>query len=143
MTAKEYLGQVNVLDKRINAKKLQVEATRDAAEKANSVLTGMPNSATTNIRRMDDIIAKLVDLENELAADIENLCLLRLEVTNIIFSLDDSVHATLLSLRYLQNKDWHDIADEMRYSYRHILKLHSHALKKVDTKRHPMPCNAT
>ena len=73
MTAKEYLSQARNLEHAINNKLAQVAALRNAATKATAILSGMPNSPTPNVTRMEDTIAKLVDLENEAISDMEKL----------------------------------------------------------------------
>ena len=66
MTAKEYLGQAYRLDQRINSKLEQVMSLRDLATKATSTLSDVAPSGTRNVHRMEDIIVKIVDLENEI-----------------------------------------------------------------------------
>jgi len=73
MTAKEYLGQAYRLDQRINSKLEQVMSLRDLATKATSTLSDVAPSGTRNVHRMEDIIVKIVDLENEINRDIDNL----------------------------------------------------------------------
>ena len=79
MTAKEYLGQAYRLDQRINSKLEQVMSLRDLATKATSTLSDVAPSGTRNVHRMEDIIVKLVDLENEINSDIDNLVDLKRE----------------------------------------------------------------
>ena len=89
MTAKEYLGQAYRLDQRINSKLEQVMSLRDLATKATSTLSDVAPSGTRNVHRMEDIIVKIVDLENEINRDIDNLVDLKREMVSVIKAVAD------------------------------------------------------
>ena len=67
MTAKEYLSQAYRLDKRIDSKLEQLSDLRDTTTKATAVMNDAPVSHTRNVHSLQDTIAKIVDMENELA----------------------------------------------------------------------------
>ncbi len=73
MTAKQYLSQAYRIDQRINSKLEQIVSLRALAAKATSTLSDTLPSGTRNVHSMEDIIAKMVDLENEINADIDTL----------------------------------------------------------------------
>ena len=129
MTAKEYLGQAYRLDQRINSKLEQVTSLRDLATKATSTLSDVAPSGTRNVHRMEDIIVKIVDLENEINRDIDNLVDLKREMVSVIKAVTDPEYQTILELRYLCFKSWEQIAVELRYSIHHLYKLHNAALE--------------
>lgn len=131
MTAKEYLGQAYRLDQRINSKLEQVMSLRTLATKATSTLSDTPPSGTRNVHRMDDIIVKIVDLENEINHDIDNLVDLKREMVSVIKAVTDPELQTLLELRYLCFKSWEQIAVEMEYSIQHIFRLHDKSIKEI------------
>lgn len=133
MTAKEYLGQAFLIDQRINSKLEQVISLRDLASKATSTLTDTPHSASPNIRSMEDIISKMVDLENEINADIDSLLDLKREIVTIIKGVENPEYRTLLELRYLCFKPWEQIALELGYDLRWLYRLHQKALAVVKT----------
>ena len=72
MNAKEYLRQGRFLDTQINSKIQQVESLHGLATKATSTLSDMPGSPTRNTHRMEDIIIKILMLENEINEDFIN-----------------------------------------------------------------------
>ncbi|MBQ2726345.1 MAG: DUF1492 domain-containing protein [Clostridia bacterium] len=131
MTAKEYLGQAYRLDQRINSKLEQVMSLRDLATKATSTLSDVAPSGTRNVHRMEDIIVKIVDLENEINRDIDNLVDLKREMVSVIKAVTDPELQTLLELRYLCFKSWEQIAVEMEYSIQHIFRLHDKSIKEI------------
>jgi len=135
MTTKNFLSQACLIDQRINSKLEQVQSLRELATKATSTLSDAPRSASPNIHSMEDIIAKIVDLENEINGDIDKLVDLKRDIMNVINDIENTTYRTLLELRYLCMKTWEEIAAQMNYDCRYLLKVHDRAIKAVDTKR--------
>ena len=71
MTAKQYLSQAFNLDNRINSKLEQISVLHAMATKATSTLSDVPPSGSRNVQRIEDIICKIVELENTINADID------------------------------------------------------------------------
>ena len=135
MTTKEYLSQAHRIDQRINSKLEQIKSLRSLAEKATSTLSGMPKSDTPNTSRMEEVIVKMIDLEEEINADIATLVDLKREISTVIKQVDNLEHQTLLEQRYLCFMRWEDIAVQMTYSMQHLFRHHNDALKAVEAKR--------
>ena len=131
MTAKEYLGQAYRLDQRINSKLEQVMSLRDLTTKATATMSDMPGGGSRNVYRMQDIIGKIIDLEDEINQDIDALVDLKREMVATIKAVADPECQTLLELRYLCFKTWEQIAVDMQYSTRNIYKLHDRAIKDI------------
>jgi hypothetical protein len=136
MNIKQYLSQALYLDERINSKLEQVHSLREMATKANAVISDAPPSGTRNFHRLEDVICKMIDLENEINADIENLIKLKQEIGVLINAVPNPTYRTLLELRYLCFKTWDAIAGIMHYDRRYVLKVHGRALQEADTKGH-------
>lgn len=115
MTAKEYLNQAYRLDQRINSKLEQVLSLRELTTKATATMSDMPSGGTRNVYRMQDIIGKIVDLENEINRDIDELIDLKREMVAAIKAVVDPECQTLLELRYLCFKTWEQIAVALGY----------------------------
>lgn len=130
--AKEYLGKAYRIDQRINSKIEQVSALNNMATKATSTISDMPGSATRNIHRMEDVIVKIIDLQNEINADIDELVDFKAEVMSVIKSIDNLEYQTLLELRYLCFKPWEQIAIEMGYSINNVFKMHRKAIELLE-----------
>jgi len=131
MTVKEYLGQAYRLDQRINSKLEQVMSLRTLATKATSTLSDTPPSGTRNVHRMEDIIVKIIEMENEINRDIDNLVDLKREMVSVIKAVTDPEYQTILELRYLCFKSWEQIAVDMNYSIQHIYRLRDRALNEI------------
>jgi len=131
MNAKEYLSQAYRIDQRINSKLEQVRSLNELATKATNTISDMPGSATRNVHQMEDVVVKIVDLQNEINADIDTLVNLKRTFVAVIKAVENPEQQTLLELRYLCFKTWEEIAVEMGYSSRGIFSLHSAALKEL------------
>ena len=132
MTAKEYLGQAYRLDQRINSKLEQVMSLRDLTTKATATMSDMPGGGSRNVYRMQDIIGKIIDLENEINADIDQLVDLKRDIVAIIKAVENPEYQTLLELRYLCFKTWEQIAVDMHYSIQYAFRIHDQALEEIN-----------
>ncbi|MEQ8156605.1 MAG: DUF1492 domain-containing protein [Clostridiaceae bacterium] len=141
MAAKEYLSQAYRIDQRINSKLEQIVSLRELATKATSTLSDTPPSGTRNVHSMEGIIVKIIDLENEINADIDTLVDLKKEIINLIKGINNPEHQTLLELRYLCFKTWEQIAVEMGYSLQHIFRVHDKALKEINISKDESKCD--
>jgi len=128
---KEYVNQVYRIDQRINAKFEQLSSLNSLAEKATSTLSDMPGSCTRNVTRMEDIIVKIIALEDEINVDIDTLVDLQRKITDIIKRVSNPEYQILLELRYLCFENWEQVAGEMHYSVQHVYRLHDKALREI------------
>ena len=94
-------------------------------------MSDMPGGGSRNVYKMQDIIAKIIDLENEINADIDQLVDLKREMVATIKSVTDPECQTLLELRFLCFKTWEQIAVDMGYSIQHIYRLRDKALTQI------------
>lgn len=131
MTTKEYLSKAYRIDQRINSKLEQIKNLRELATKATSTLNTTGASSNKNVHSMEDIIVKMLDLENEINNDIDTLVDLKAEIISKIKQVEDPEFRMLLELRYLCFKKWEQIAVEMGYDLRWIHRLHNKALEKI------------
>jgi len=136
MSTKDYLSQAYRIDQRINSKLAQVMSLRDLLGKATGTLSGSPKAATPNPHSMEDTIAKMVDLENEINEDIDVLVDLKAEIMRRIKRVENTEYQTILELRYLCFKRWEEIAVEMGYSLRRLYELHDCALEEISKSPH-------
>ena len=136
MTVKEYLSQAKFLDQRINSKIQQVAALNDLATKATSTLTGMPRNPNHATSSMEDVIAKIIDLQAEINNDIDTLVDLKRSLSKTIKAVDSPEYQTVLEKRYLCFQSWEQIAVEMGYDLRWLYRIHGKALEEVQAVTH-------
>ena len=73
MTAKEYLNQAFRIDQRINSKLEQIESLRTLLTKTSSTLSDMPKNPNKSHTRTEDLIIKIMMIEDEIKPDIDKL----------------------------------------------------------------------
>ena len=130
MTAKEYLRQLKTLDNVINAKLLEKERMRALATKVtNNLSEKVQDSGSGGI---ENAIIKITELERQINADIDKLVDLKAEASQLIDSLLDDKYKTILSMYYISNLTFEQIAENTDMSFRWIHKLHGKALKEFE-----------
>lgn len=143
MNAKEFLRQAIWLDKLINSKlehleKLEALAQKTTVDLSKEKVTG--GNGTTS--PMENVVVKIIELKREINEDIDRLIDLKKEIGKVISNIDNPSYQLILEMRYINNRNWDEIADEMGLDKRWLLRLHMRALRKIDetlklaTKRH-------
>jgi DNA-directed RNA polymerase specialized sigma subunit len=133
MNAKEYLSQAIWLDQMIDSKLEQLATLKSLAMKVTSSFT-KEKICGGNIEKskMESTIVKVIDLENEINADIDRLVDLKKNIQDTINMMDDINQQLLLELRYLSGKGWDEIAASMGYDPRTVYRIHGKALKEFE-----------
>lgn len=131
MTAREYLGQAYRLDQRINSKIEQVSSLHSLATKVTSTISDMPGSPSRNTHQMEDIVVKIIELENEINADIDLLVTFKKEVPSVIESVSNMDERMVLRYRYVHNFTWSKIGDELNADERTVRRWHKLALSHI------------
>lgn len=132
MTAKEYLSQLITMDNAINRKQQRLATLRDVA------MNTTPNYADEAVQRtreknpLENIMAKIVDLDREIDEDIDALVDFKAEVWEQLDKIPDERYKRILWLRYADRKTWRYIASDVNFSTRYIHKMHSKALDELD-----------
>jgi len=81
---------------------------------------------------MGDLIATLVDLIAEYEADCLELLAVQEEISTVIKTVNREDYQLILFERYVNLKQWEDIAADNDYSEKHVYKLHSAAIKTIN-----------
>ena len=81
---------------------------------------------------MESTIVKVIDLESEINADFVRLIELKKEIQDAINRMEDINYQLLLEMRYLNGKNWEEIAQELKYNNRTVFKVHGKALKQFE-----------
>ena len=143
MNAKEYLSQAYRLDQRINSKLKQVTNLRDLAARTTATIHPERVSGTKQRSPMENAIVKIIDLEHEINNDIDRLVDMKREISAVISTLKTPIHRIILELRYLEGKNWEEIAHAMDYDLRWVYRLHGRALKEVEARISNKPLKDT
>lgn len=126
---KEYLRQIRLFDICIRQKEAELAAMRSELENMSAAVTGERVQTSVN-DKMSEKVSHIVDLEAMIIQDKEKFLRMKDRIINEIQSLDNSVYVDILYKRYVEYKQLEEIAVEMNYSYRQVLRLHGFALQE-------------
>ena len=130
MTAKEYLRQIRVLNAKIARRKKQLEELQALATSMGSPSTGDRVQSSPSGDKMSGIVARWVDLEQDIAVMIDDLVNLKNRIIGEIYQLDDERYIRILEMRYVDGDRWEQIAKDMGYGMPHLFRLHGSALQE-------------
>ncbi|MCR5090598.1 MAG: RNA polymerase subunit sigma-70 [Oscillospiraceae bacterium] len=124
MTAKDYLKQAYRLDHRINSDLAEINRLRKMACSITAV--GLeehfnPNHATE--APFVHCIEKIWALEKKIDAEVDLLVGLKEQMRNIIEMIPNADEQMVLRYRYIHNKTWEQIGDEMQVKSRFVCKF--------------------
>lgn len=132
MTAEEYLGQVKALDHQISIQLDILSSLRDMALKVTSVMQEDVVSRTRDPHQLDGTISKIMDLEKEIDAMVDELVDRKREVARLILKIGDPQAEDVIRLHYILYRDWKEIAELKHISRRSVYRLRDVGLKRME-----------
>ena len=132
MNSKEYFEQAYRLKEEIDCKIAQLAVLNALSTKTTSALSGMPHAAGHEGSKLEDTIVKIVDLQEEINADIDRLVDLKGGIGQMIALVEDKDQRLILELRYLCWKPWDEIEVRMNLSKSGVYYLKINALKSFE-----------
>lgn len=113
----------------------ELEAQRTRAIRTTAALTGMPSGGGDG-QALPRAIESIVDVQQELQAQI-NLCgAVRREVAAVLDQITDERDHEILRRRYLLGQRWESIAAEMRIELRWVYRCHRRAVTALTMESH-------
>lgn len=134
---KEYLMKIGIMDKQINQKLYELYEIKNALYG-----TGMSNDnervqTSGDKDRIGNMVSKIVDLEKEVDALIDEFVDFKKDVLEIISSLANETQKQVLFKKYFEYKSIYIIAVELGMSERGCKKSHKRALEEFEKiKKH-------
>ena len=132
MTAKEYLMQIRKIDYQIKAKQQQIDDIRAKLYPGISYESDGSVRSRVNVKRTEQLILRIVELEDEINEDLSSLVHMKQEIMNVIDQLDDAREIAVLYKRYVECKGWNTIAKETDYSKAQVYRIHSVSIEKIE-----------
>ncbi len=131
MTAKEYLQQIEVLNKKINHR--TKEAERLHALITGGALTYNSDKIQTSVSRVqEERLERYIDMQREINELIENMVDLKHKIIGEIHRIDagdkTATYIEILFRRYIELTPLTRIAEEIGYNYKWLCQLHGFAL---------------
>jgi DNA-directed RNA polymerase specialized sigma subunit len=135
MTAKEYLSRLRTLEIRMTSSANEIENLTNIATSITSAINsdGIHTTGTTS-DKLGNCVARIVDIQREINADVDEYSRLRKETIDLIDELPTVKHRELLRMRYVGNMTFEQIAIAMDMSWRHTVRLHGYALREFGEK---------
>ena len=127
----KYLKRYINLDREIERKLEEVARLRSKLARVTEVFTEEPKGGGSIYGKTGEILAKIVDLEKEIDADVDRLIFIRDNIKAIIEAVEDDRERLLLQYRYLDGRTFEEIAVQMHYSWRQTHRLHRRALTNL------------
>lgn len=132
MTAKQYLSQISRLNKMIANKLSEIYQIKSMALNI-SVLNEEDKVQTSGSKdRIGNMVAKMVDLEKEAQSYVDAYTDLRRKTIMQIDSMPKEMHYKVLFSKYIEDKTFDVIAEEMGYSWRQVIRIHGAALTEFE-----------
>lgn len=141
MIAEEYLNQIRLLDELIQNKLIEVYQLRCLATSVTAPTDREPGGSSGVSDKVGNIVAKIVDLQDEYADLVDRFIDEKAERIKVIEGIQKPLYYTILHKHYIGVKydddtpTWYvslqDIAETEGYSYSHICDCHRQALAEV------------
>ena len=108
----------------------EIERWRSIAEKVTPTLSAVRFTAP-NGSRIENRVEKIDTLRDSLAAKMDELIRLRIQIEQAVEAVPDDRLRLLLRYRYIDGMTFEKIAEKMNLSYQWVSKLHGDALEQV------------
>ena len=132
MTAKEYLSQAYLLDKKIDSKFEQLEILRSLTQRVTASYGGEVVSHTRKVTSLEDVIVRIAEMEHDLNGDIDRLLRLRQDISEIINQVRNESFRLILEKRHLCFQSWERIAEDLGCTPRWARTKYARALGVVE-----------
>lgn len=134
MTAKEYLQQLYKADTIINQKLKE----KDDLHRMSTNIGGLDytkekiQTSSPENAPYETMIQKMIDIEGKIYSEVNYFLEKKHLIINQIQGLKNEKHINVLYLRYVEFKNFENIAVEMGLSYQYMLELHGYALQEFE-----------
>jgi len=133
MDARKYLSQARHLNSRIRSYENELEYINTIALGPSGPSYGpnkikqTPSLEAPFVRYID----KIMELEKIIHDEISKLIELKQEIAQMIAGVGDAKLEIILRERYINCRNWEDIAIDLAYSQVYLFKLHQKAIKLI------------
>lgn len=128
MTAKEYLSEIQMLDKNIETKEDELARLWSAATSTTSPADREPGGGGIT-DKVGNNATKIAD--SKLREEIAALKADRQKRIDLIYTIKNPLQFIVLYKHYVCHEKLVDIAEQERYSYQYIVEIHSETIKRL------------
>ena len=134
MTTKQYLNQIDRINRMINNKLAEVYQLKTMVCSISVSVNEDKVQSSSDKDKLGSAVAKIVDLENEINKAIDVYVDKKERIVSQIDSIKDIMEYQVLFSRYIEHKTFEQIAEDNDYSVRQILRIHGNALVEFEKK---------
>lgn len=134
MDTKQYLNQIDRLDKIISKKLIEISQLKELSMSISSVENGEKVQTSPDFDRLGRSYCKIEEMEEKLDAIIDEYVDKKELIISQIERLEEKVYYEILFERYIEKHTFEKIASNMNYSFRNTTRLHGKALKAFEKK---------
>lgn len=133
MNAEKFLDQVKKIDQLIDAKLAECDRLNELATNITAKMPdGMPHSHTGVVpKTMENAVINLVMLEQEINKLIDRYVNCKQEVVTMLEKLPEKEYG-VLHRHYIRYMTWEQVAEDMGYSVRQVLRIRKKSLKILE-----------
>ena len=132
MDTKQYLEQIHRLDKQIQNKLSEIYQLKTMA--CSVSVSNDSERVQTSVRndKLEKVVAKIVDMERETDSLVDTFIEKRNHIINQIDKIENTDYYHILSMRYVGNNTFEEIAKNTNWSIRKVFSLHGKALQEFE-----------
>lgn len=130
MTAKEYLRRIRDAERELRTVEREYQRARDDITNLKAMACDRDKVSSSRIGDLSDAIASLEKYAERVSAKMAALIAIREVAKNQLEQIKDWRYRAVLEQRYLLGESWEQIAAELGYTYRWVLRLHGKALQE-------------
>lgn len=134
MTTKQYLNQIDRINRMINNKLAEIYQLKTMVCSISVSADEDKVQTSSDKDKLGNAVAKIVDLENEINKTIDMYVGKRERIISQIDAITDIMEYQVLFSRYIEGKTFEQIAEDNEYSVRQILRIHGNALVEFEKK---------
>lgn len=128
--AQEFLKGIMLLDAKIDARKCEIDDLKEKLLHITPTLSPDKGGGGGYAHdKMAGTMARIVDLQAQINEEIDRLVEQKAKAMNMLNSMKNPVHMTILHRRYFLHQSFERIATDMNYTYRWVTRLHGRALQ--------------
>lgn len=132
MTTKEYLGQISRYDLMIENKLSELYRIKQMAVNISAPVNSDRVQTSGSKDKICESITKIVDLEREIDAIIDEYVEKKRKIVSQIDSMQDNSYYSVLTDKYVNKMEFKDIFLKMKVSDRTMYSIYGRALKEFE-----------
>lgn len=130
MKAEDFLEQVETIDTLVKNKLIERQQWQDLAQSITAQMGGERVQSSGNPSKMADAVIACTDMIDEINAQVKRLAIKKRDVVSAIEQLK-MIEYDVLHMKYIQYKDFFEIADKYGKDYNWATTVHGRAKKSV------------